>query len=188
MIVSTFFILDQDSRERFFKESFLLANVKLDIVLEMLFLTINNASINFQIQNLQQRFYIIRDKLLTTRQIELIRKKKFKTAAFDLEYKAFVIHIATFNINLGNKVYLLKKTQTRLFNWSSKFKHQKKDHLIINSKLSLPMFITVDYIKSAITFVNCAKTILLLLGLLSQTKFYLQLFFLRLNQFLLAIA
>lgn len=48
MIVSSFSILDKDSREIFFEESFFLAEIKLDIVLNMFFLTINNASIDFQ--------------------------------------------------------------------------------------------------------------------------------------------
>ncbi len=37
MVVSTFSVLDKDGRERFFEESFLLADVRLDIVLEMPF-------------------------------------------------------------------------------------------------------------------------------------------------------
>ncbi len=53
MVVFTFFISDKDSRERFFEESFLLANVKPDIVLEMPFLTMSNADIDFQAQDLQ---------------------------------------------------------------------------------------------------------------------------------------
>lgn len=40
IIVSTFFILDKDGRIMFFKKSFLLANISLNIVLKMLFLTI----------------------------------------------------------------------------------------------------------------------------------------------------
>ncbi len=48
IVVSTFSILDKDGRERFFKESFLLANVKLDIMFGMPFLTMSNADINFQ--------------------------------------------------------------------------------------------------------------------------------------------
>ena len=45
MIVSNFFVFNKDSRERFFEKNFLLANIKLDIVLEMLFLTLNNANV-----------------------------------------------------------------------------------------------------------------------------------------------
>lgn len=53
MIVITFFILNQDGRERFFEESFLFADIKLDIVLGIFFLTISNANVNFQARNLQ---------------------------------------------------------------------------------------------------------------------------------------
>ena len=53
MVVSTFSILDKDNRERFFEKSFLLANIKLEIVLRMFFLIISNADIDFQARNLQ---------------------------------------------------------------------------------------------------------------------------------------
>ena len=45
MVVSIFFILDKDSRERFFEKSFLLANVKSNLVFQICFLTITNADI-----------------------------------------------------------------------------------------------------------------------------------------------
>ncbi len=45
-------MLDKDNKERFFKKSFLLADVKSDIVLGMLFLTISNADVHFQTRNL----------------------------------------------------------------------------------------------------------------------------------------
>ena len=52
MIVFTFFVLDKDSRKRFFEESFLLTDVKPNIVLEILLPTINNVDIDFQAQDL----------------------------------------------------------------------------------------------------------------------------------------
>ena len=48
MVVSTFSILNKDNREKFFKENYLLANVKLDVVLGMSFLIISNIDIDFQ--------------------------------------------------------------------------------------------------------------------------------------------
>ncbi len=48
MVVSTFSVSDKDRRERFFEESFILADVMLDIVLGMPFLTMNNDDIDFQ--------------------------------------------------------------------------------------------------------------------------------------------
>lgn len=52
MIVSTFFVLDKDGRERFSEESFFLADVKPDVILRMLFLVINNADVDFQVEDL----------------------------------------------------------------------------------------------------------------------------------------
>ena len=48
MIVSIFSILDKDGKKRFFKKSFLLADVNPDVMLKIYFLTINNVDINFQ--------------------------------------------------------------------------------------------------------------------------------------------
>ena len=53
MVVSIFFILDKNNKEKFFEKSFLLANIKPDIVLEMFFLIMSNADIDFQARNLQ---------------------------------------------------------------------------------------------------------------------------------------
>ncbi len=53
IVVSSFSMADKDRRERFFEKSFLLADVRPDILLGMPFLTMSNADINFQAQNLQ---------------------------------------------------------------------------------------------------------------------------------------
>ncbi len=53
MVVSTFSVSDKDRRERFFEESFLLADISPDIVLGMPFLTMNNTDVNFQACDLQ---------------------------------------------------------------------------------------------------------------------------------------
>ncbi len=52
MVVSIFSMSDKDGRERFFEESFLLADVKPNIVLRIPFLTKSNADIDFQAWNL----------------------------------------------------------------------------------------------------------------------------------------
>ncbi len=48
IVVSTFSMLDKNGKERFFEESFLLADIKPDIVLGMFFLTMSNTDIDFQ--------------------------------------------------------------------------------------------------------------------------------------------
>ncbi len=47
------------------------------------------------------------------KKVQLIEKKVFATAAFDLEYKAYIIYIVAFNItsNIGNKMHLLRRAQ-----------------------------------------------------------------------------
>ena len=47
IVVSTFSVSDKDNKERFFKKSFLLINVNLNIVFQMFFLTMNNIDIDF---------------------------------------------------------------------------------------------------------------------------------------------
>ena len=44
---------DKDGKKRFFDENFLLADIKLDVVLRMPFLTINNIDVDFQAWYLQ---------------------------------------------------------------------------------------------------------------------------------------
>ncbi len=102
---------DKDARERFFEESFLLADVKPDIVFGMPFLTMSNADVNFQAQDLQWRSYITGDILSTTRQVELIGKKEFATAALDPEYETFVVHIVALSVDLGDKVHPSRRAQ-----------------------------------------------------------------------------
>ncbi len=111
MVVFTFSVLNKDDRERFFEESFLLADVKSDVVLGMPFLTMSNIYIDFQAWNLQWRSYTIRNILPTTKQVELIGKKKFVVVTLDPEYKAFVVYIAALRVNLGDEVYSLRKAQ-----------------------------------------------------------------------------
>lgn len=53
IVVSTFSVLDKDGRKRLFENRFLLADVKPDIVLAILFLAMSNTDIDFQDQNLQ---------------------------------------------------------------------------------------------------------------------------------------
>ncbi len=111
IVVSTFSILDKDDKERFFKESFLLANVKPDIMLGIPFLTMSNADVDFQAWDLQGRSYTIGDILPTTRWLELIGKKEFVATALDQEHEAFVVHVAALSADSGDKVHPSKIAQ-----------------------------------------------------------------------------
>ncbi len=101
--------MNKDGRRRFFEKNFPLADDKPDIVLKMFFLTISNINVDFQVQDLQCRSYIIKNILPITKKIELIGKKEFAATTFDLKYKAFIVHIATVNIDSGDEVYPSKR-------------------------------------------------------------------------------
>ncbi len=111
IIVSTFSMWDKDSRERFFEESFLLADVKLNIGLRMPFLTISNANVNFQAWYLQWGSYIIRDVFPTTRSVEVIGKKEFAITVLDPEHESFIVHIAALSVDSGDEVQPSRRAQ-----------------------------------------------------------------------------
>ncbi len=111
MVVSAFSVSDKDGKERFFEESSLLADVSLDIIFGMPFLTMSNADVDFQARDLQWRSYITGEVLPTTRRVEVIGKKEFAGAALDPEHEAFVIHIAALSVNLDDKVHPSRRAQ-----------------------------------------------------------------------------
>ena len=47
MVVAAFLVTDQANKVRFFEETFLVANVSPDMVLEMPFLTLSGADVDF---------------------------------------------------------------------------------------------------------------------------------------------
>ncbi len=111
MVVSTFSVSDKDGRERFFEESFLLVDVKPDIMFGMPFLTMSNADVNFQARDLQWSFYITGDVLLTIRRVELIGKKEFAIAALDPEHEAFIVHVAALSVDSDDEMHPSRKAQ-----------------------------------------------------------------------------
>lgn len=107
---STFFVSDKDGSKRFFEENFILADVQSNIVLGMLFLTISNANVDFQVWDLEWRSYTIGNLLPTIRRGKMIRKKKFATAILDPEHKIFIVNIAALSINSDDEMYLSRET------------------------------------------------------------------------------
>ena len=60
-----------------FEETFLLADTSMEVILEMSFLVLSNANIQFDIESFTWRFYNIAEALPIARRIELINKYKF---------------------------------------------------------------------------------------------------------------
>ena len=95
MVVTAFSVVDKANRVKFFEEIFLVANVSLEVVLGMPFLTLSNANVDFLGQDLRWRTYTTEKALPTTRCVELMGKKEFAVAILDPEYETYVVYIAS---------------------------------------------------------------------------------------------
>ena len=93
MVVVVFSVVDKANQVRFFKETFLFANVSPSVVFEMLFFVISSANVDFSGRELCWRTYTIKKALLTTRRIELVGKNEFTTTVLDPEYETYVVHV-----------------------------------------------------------------------------------------------
>lgn len=73
----------------------MLADISINVVLEMFFLILNNTKINFIDYKFNQRFYTMINALPTTKWVELVEKKELVVAAFNLDNKTlqFIQHL-----------------------------------------------------------------------------------------------
>ena len=78
----------------------------------MLFLTFNNANIQFAEKKLIWRSYTIEKVLSTICPIELINEKKFAQAALDENIEAFIVYITLLILKIT--IYLARKAQIAL--------------------------------------------------------------------------
>ena len=67
MVVAAFSVTDKANQVRFFEETFLVANVSLDVTLEMPFLILGGANVDFLDRELRWRTYTTQKALPTTK-------------------------------------------------------------------------------------------------------------------------
>ena len=93
-------------------ETFLLADISMEVVLGMLFLTFSNADIQFAEKKLIWRTYTTEEALPTTCQLKIIDQKEFAKAALDKNVETFVVHVSS----LGSKmtIHPARKAQLAL--------------------------------------------------------------------------
>ena len=94
MVIADFQVEDKGSRPRFFQEIFLVADIKFEVVLVMLFLKISNADVAFGEGTLTWRSYITNKALPTTKRVQLVNPKEFVIAALDANSETFVVYVA----------------------------------------------------------------------------------------------
>ena len=83
-------------------------------VLEMPFLTLNNAEIHFNKQKLNLKFYTIDKAVRSTKMVKLINKKDFVKVELDKNIKCFILYISFLSLKLRITIHLAKKTQISL--------------------------------------------------------------------------
>ena len=90
MIMASFLVENKLGRARFFQETFLLADIDMEVVLGMLFLIFSNADIQFVEKELTWRSYTNAKALLNTKRVELINKKEFAKVALEQNSEALL--------------------------------------------------------------------------------------------------
>lgn len=98
MIVTVFSVTNKANKVKFFKETFVVANVSPELVFGMLFFFLNGANVDFLDWEFRWRTYITQKAFLTIRHVELVEKKKFTAVALDPKYKIFIIYISSVHV------------------------------------------------------------------------------------------
>ena len=95
IVIATFQIMNKIGCSWFFHETFSLADISIEVVLGMLFLTLENDDAQFVEKELIWRTYTNKESFLTTRQVEIIDLKKFAKAALEENVEAFLVLISS---------------------------------------------------------------------------------------------
>ena len=98
MVLASFQVEDKQGRAQYFQKTFVLADIGVEMVLRMSFLTFSNVDIKFAEKELTWRSYTVAEALPTTRRVELINKKEFAKVALDENSETFVVHVATLEV------------------------------------------------------------------------------------------
>lgn len=96
MVLVGFLIYNKLNKIQFFKETFLLTNTSIEVVLNMSFLSFSNANIKLiEVKRLILRTYTIVEVIVINQKIKLISRYEFLKAALDENSETIVVHIAT---------------------------------------------------------------------------------------------
>ena len=94
IVIADYSVKNKLERVQFFQKTFLLANIGLEVVLRMHFLTFSKVHIRFVERELVWRTYMVAEALPTTRRVEIIDKTEFAAAALNADDETFVVHVA----------------------------------------------------------------------------------------------
>ena len=113
IVIAVFQVVDKLGRSWFFQETFLLANISMEVILGMFFLTLSNADVQFAEKELTWKTYTTKETLITTCWVKIIDRKKFAKVALDENIEAFVGHVSSLgpkmSIHLAKEVIVPTK-------------------------------------------------------------------------------
>ena len=102
MVVAAFSVTNKANWARLFEETFLVANVSLEVVLEIPFLILSGADIDFLGRELRWKTYTTKKALSTTKRIELVDKREFVATALDPEHETYVVYVGWVNFDTSS--------------------------------------------------------------------------------------
>ena len=102
MVIATFSVYNKARKVYFFEETFLLADISIDVALRMLFLTLSNADIRFTDRESYWKTYSISRALPIIHHIELINQKEFAVAVLGKDDEVFVVYVTS--LAVGTKI------------------------------------------------------------------------------------
>lgn len=98
MAIAGLSLQDKLKRVSFFEETFLLADISMNMVLEILFLTFFDVDIQFVGKELSWWSYTTAKTLPITKRLKLIAKREFVAVVLDRNVETFVVYIAVLEI------------------------------------------------------------------------------------------
>lgn len=107
MVFANFQIEDNEGRAWFSQKTLLLADISINVLLGMPFLTFSNVGIQFAEEKLTWRSYTTTEAFSTNQKVELINKKEFAKTALDETVEAFVVYMASFTSEMW--IYLARE-------------------------------------------------------------------------------
>lgn len=93
MVITSLSIDDKADRPQFFWKSFLWANISMDIMFGIFFVSLSNVEIIFLEQKLNWRLYTTIEAIPIIKWVELVEKKEFAAIALYLKDKIFILQI-----------------------------------------------------------------------------------------------
>ena len=94
IVIAAFQVFDMLGRSWFFQKTFLLANISMEVVLGIPFLTFSNAYIQFVKKELIWKTYTTKEVLPITCRVEFINRKEFGNVVLDKNIGAFVVYVS----------------------------------------------------------------------------------------------